>query len=213
MTVCTNTLATAATLALGVFVGVQFTNIHAAFAGGEDERADKETTGLPENDIAKLNDRFGALTELVGYAYEIDATWEDGTPIRARSEYRADLDGNALITRTWTNGPDGEMYQRYLMLWTCNPETGAIETFGADYTGLGSRQDLELLEAGDGSDPVLFSLRTMDTPAGEVTIKQHVTIEEGGKGYGWKVWSRAEGAEEWTQMMDGRWARAGKLDD
>lgn len=181
-------------------------------SGGLGDQSDDDgKVTPPANDVRELHDRFGPLTMLAGNAYEIDGAWLDGTPILARNEYRADLDGQTLVSKVYTQNPNGETNQRYFTVWTADPATGELTAYGVTFDGSADSTGAERDESADG-DPVLRSRWSVDTPAGAVQMRQEVEIEDGGESYAWRVWSKSPGADEWRPMMDGRWEKVGEVE-
>ena len=165
----------------------------------------------PAHDIAALDARFGGLARLAGYAYEIHHAWADGAPIHARNEFRAELDGDALISKVFTTEPGSDtVYQRYFTTWTCDPRTGELEAHGVTFDGTAELLGATITEANDGAATVA-SAWSVGTPNGDVRMKQEIEIAPDGSSYAWRVWTKPPGAEEWMQLMDGRWERVDKL--
>jgi len=166
---------------------------------------------VPERDVAALDEAFGPLALLAGHAYEIDGEWRSGEPILARNEYRADLDGAALLSHVYTEAPDGKVYQRYLTVWTAGPGPAQLTAYGVTYDGSAESLIATHRKSPDG-DPIVASSWSVPTPRGEVRMKQEIEIEEAGASYAWRVWSKGPGAEEFTAMMEGRWVRVVRLE-
>ena len=162
------------------------------------------------NNITALDGRFGGLSRLAGYAYEIDGAWMDGAPIKARNEYRADLGGQALVSRVYTTDAAGDVYQRYFTVWTRNPSSGDLSAYGVTNDGSAELVGATMSENDDGTTTVASSWSNA-TPGG--AVRQEIQLNRTGTAYDWRVWVKPAGTDRWTQMMDGRWERVAALDE
>jgi len=158
---------------------------------------------LSWNDGA-MDERFGPIGDLAGHAWEIEATWADGSPLSARNEFRQKMNGQFMEARTFANDGAG-MYERYLTIYSVVPGTGTLVAHGFTYDGTTSTQIMSRSVSDDG-DPVYGAEWT----AGPADMKQEIELE--GDRYRWRVWTRpSDSPIEWMPLMDGVWRRAEKL--
>ena len=132
--------------------------------------------------------------------WEINHQWKDGTPIWSLNEFEIGPGGKFIIARTFTRDGDGEVYERYHTYFSHDEEKGMV-SHGFTYDG--SVSIVEGIEAFEGKTGPGF---TSYWSPGSAQIKQTVEILNADS-YRWRVWTRTEDSQAWTQIMDGVWKR------
>ena len=140
-----------------------------------------------------------ALKPFIG-RWEIDATWGDGSKLHSRNEYEVRMGGKFVFARTFVKQPDGNWYQRYETVFGHEEGKGMV-TWGFTYDGTFTpMDDIEVTEK-EGRVHIIFNWA-----ANGAAIRQSVTDIDGDS-YSWRVAMKGEGAEDFTQVMDGVWKR------
>lgn len=176
----------------------------AGFTGGGAAHPDH---AHEEQEHSELAERFGDLRDLCGGVYEIEATWADGAPIYARNVYTPVLGGAFMHAITTTNDADGELYDRYLTIYSATDE-GAVTAHGFTYDG--TIQDLAMTAATTDAGHTAYRSSWSSGPG--TTIKQEIVLDRPDS-YAWRVWFGSEADDQWEQIMDGRWRRTGSADE
>ena len=159
---------------------------------------------------ADLAPSLSALRPLVGYAWEVDATWSNGNPLRARNEYRVGLNGNFVTADTFVSDGAGGEYQRYHSIFARHPsEAGTLQIHGFTYDGSVDIADMKIIDDG-GAHPLMRVTGERKMPDGTpVSLRQEMRFTSDTT-FTWQVWSVTPDGE--TQLMDGVYTRGRKLD-
>ena len=188
-----------------------------ATEGPEDRKADSRTdveaavestkVDLESARSANLSPESLADGPLAPYipflgTWEIDHQWKNGTRIWSLNEFEIGPGGKFIIARTFTRDGDGEVYERYHTYFSHHEEKGLV-SHGFTYDG--SVSIVEGIESFEGKAGPGFTSYWSPGPA---QIKQTIELLDADS-YGWKVWTRAEDAQPWTEIMDGVWKRKG----
>ena len=152
------------------------------------------------------------LEPFVGYRWEIETQWLDGTPLKGVNEYRAVMGGQFVEARTWASAPDGSMYQRYTTLFAYDKQSDTIRTFGFNHDGTTTQAQVAIANDPAGGYPLLRSWWIADFGGQRVEIRQEVQMKDA-ESYAWKVWSAEPGSGTLNPMMNATWRRAARLTD
>ncbi|MBX3382578.1 MAG: hypothetical protein KF864_03615 [Phycisphaeraceae bacterium] len=103
-----------------------------------------------------LDPAMEALRGYVGYAWEINTSWESGQSLRARNEYRVGLNGKFVTADTFVKDDKGGEYQRYHSVFAKHPDRpGMLQIHGFTYDGSTDLSEVEIIPAEDGGQPTL----------------------------------------------------------
>ncbi|MDJ0711243.1 MAG: hypothetical protein QNJ14_12665 [Woeseiaceae bacterium] len=131
--------------------------------------------------------------------WEIDETWEDGTEIWSRNEFRVGLGDEFLEIRTYAKDEEGNVYQRYFTIFAYDKLDQAVKSYGFTYDGTVTIVDNVKL---DGS--VADASVTSQWGEGDNQFRQTIRIASRDE-YSWKVWTG--NGNDWEMIMDGTWNR------
>ena len=158
----------------------------------------------------ELPPAFAALRPLVGYAWEIEATWSNGNALKARNEYRVGLNGNFVTADTFVSDAGGPEYQRYHSVFARHPSrAGVLQIHGFTYDGSVDVADMEIIDDG-GAFPLMRVSGERKLPDGSlVSLRQEIRMTSA-TAFTWKVWLVSPEGE--SQLMDGVYRRGRTLD-
>lgn len=145
----------------------------------------------------------GSLTAYAPFlgAWEIEGAWTNGDPIRARNTYEVGIGGRFIEAHTVATDAQGDPYERYLTVIAWDEGKQSALSYG--FTFDGSVGAVPLKRDADAERPTYTAV----WPGMGGKLRQRLEFAPDGDSYSWKVWHRAEGAEDWTLMMDGVWHR------
>ena len=131
--------------------------------------------------------------------WEINETWEDGSELWSRNEFRVGLGHEFLEIRTFAKDENGKVYERYFTILAYDKESETVKSYGFTYDGTVTIVDDVKLE-GSVTDAAV----TSQWGTGDSQIRQTIQIVTRDE-YSWKVWSG--NGTDWEMIMDGTWRR------
>lgn len=153
--------------------------------------------------LAELAPWLSPLTPMLG-DWECTSSWADGRAFWGRKEARPLLGGAFMQTRIIAKDDEQGVYPRYYQVVAWDRDKGAIVAYDFRYDGA---VHVLAVEA-DARGGVTFTY----PPGARIdgTTLRSTTRPEGDDACRWEVEARVDGVvDEWTEMMDGRWERAG----
>ncbi len=132
--------------------------------------------------------------------WEINETWEDGSELWSRNEFRVGLGGVFVEIRTYAKDDNDEVYQRYFTIFAHDKVSDTVRSYGFTNDGTVTVVDNVKLE-GSVTDAAI----TSQWGSGDSQFRQTIQIVSR-NAYSWKVWSG--NGTNWNLIMDGTWRRA-----
>lgn len=184
--------------------------------------ASSDQTVAPAEDKAQAvtaDEAFDALSELIGFAYEIGDTWSFGEPLHARNEFRDGLNSRFIESNVYllvgeNNDERGPELYRNIMARGKGKDT--IINYG--FAAQGEHEPVENSLSKSTEGRIILTGRWVRTEGERSTaFKQDMELRD--RSYAWRVWIRpgtstsdADEAGPWRQIMDGEWIRKEPLD-
>ncbi len=148
---------------------------------------------VPLSAANELEGPIASLAPLVG-TWEVEGQWASGQAVWARAEYEAGIAGRTIEGRIFVRDGEGAPYQRYHTIYTRASEDAPLVAHNFQHDGSYKAQEFRH-EGG--------ALITQWSEGG-TTFRDTSDLSEPGT-MRWIVEVRAEGAEEFTKVLDAVW--------
>lgn len=142
-----------------------------------------------ESKVAPLSPFIGEWT--------IDAQWDNGTPIQARSVYRWILDGRHVSVQTFIGRRDAES-QRYESVMTWHPGEACLVTYGFAVDGGVTEYRM------DAVSPTVFRIGFDPLHGKDTRVRQTIEFLDAST-FEWTVEMKQE--DGWVRLIKAPWKR------